>query len=197
MSNKDIKTSYFELQEKLKDIKEIPDRLNRIDNVTKKELLLHIKERKYNFYKFKNEHFNIPGFKNYDFENNYSQVFTFNELQDLENLVIQSIEKTVKRNEFEKYFNSPGLQLFDYLNEEFIRVKAPTTKYTIIWFFLNDKRLITCFAVEYLKFVRVYCNPGVEYNRLAFDDPYHKILKKYEQELTQLYHDFLKLNTIE
>lgn len=198
MSKKNIKTTFQQLQEILISIMEVPERLNRIDTVTKKELLKDIGERKnklmgtYNDILILNANYTFEWF-----ENNVSQFFfTFKELKRLEDLIQKSIVYEINRNEFAEKFNSPGLELFDYLNKNFTTVKAPTTKYTILFHFLRDKYIV-CSNEDYLKFVKSYCNIKQKFTRLDFVDPRNEKYVKHEQNLTWFSKEFLKLNTIE
>jgi hypothetical protein len=198
MSNKKLIRENWVIDQDLKDILVFPELLSRTDLVTKKEMLMRIKNRKVESFIFINDFmFNNPGYTFEFCSNNISQMFTYNELQFLENLVSQSIDAKIIKDEYEKLFFSPGLKLFDYLNTEFNKEKAPTTKYTIIFHFLNNNKLLACSRKEYLKFVKEYCILKIKFSRLDFLEYTNEKFIKNEQELTQLYHDFLKLNTIE
>ncbi|GGD28847.1 hypothetical protein [Flavobacterium orientale] len=198
MSSKDIQTSDFELQKTLQLIFEIPERLNRIDNVTKRELLVDIGKRIYSILSTVNNRLIACPHETFEYAaSNTYQLFNYYDLENLKVLIEKSIENKIKKDEYQKLFFSPGLKLFDYLNTEFNKEKAPTTKYTIIFHFLNNKTLLACSRIEYLKFVKEYCNLKIKFSRLDFLEYRNEKFIKNEQELTLLYNDFLKLNTIE
>ena len=110
-------------------------------------------------------------------------------------LGIGNTGKVLYNTNYLNLFNKWGFELFEYLNKKFVYINAPTTKFTILYFFLLEKGFINCYKSDYLKFVRSNCKSdlnGRKFSRFSFDD-YTKgdsIYSNNEQELTELYKEF-------
>lgn len=143
MKELNYKTSNFQLQKILNDVFELPDLLMNLDPVTKKELLLYLKKIKLQRLNFINSFLILN--PTYDFSwcaDNISQMFTYNQLNYLEKIIIESIEKPIKNNgekninedDFSKLFNKHGKEFFDYINKNELEDynKKPTVKFTIL-----------------------------------------------------------------
>lgn len=138
---------------------------------------------------------------NFDFfrhsmQNTSEKVYIKYRLEKLE------INKT-ELNENAKYlylFGKLGFELFCYLDKNFKSTIYPTTKYTIIYFFIKYVKkgeYLKCSAEQYLEFVRTHCedqlknkNGQIKYSRLAFNGYQDERYKKHKLELIDLYRLF-------
>ncbi|MCK7589273.1 hypothetical protein M0G43_01670 [Subsaxibacter sp. CAU 1640] len=205
MSNNTLKTSYRELQDHLRAISEIPERVNRCDEVLKKELLEHIDNRiqdvlgTINGVLMVNSDYNYPNeyLPNRQFEywaERVNQEFNYYQFVRLREFILNSIEVRAVRNKHERHFFETGLDAFDYLNTHFTdKDRALTTKYTILYHFLRYKNLIRATAVEYQSFVREYTSLPQKFSRLNFDNSDNPIYLTHERHLIELYKEFLSL----
>lgn len=203
MAKEKLKTSYWDLQDFLKEIAKIPARLNRCDIVLKHELLEHIDIRIQRL--LHTIHGQLLVDENYSYPLEYlpnkqfeywaervSSIFNYYELLRLKEYISNSMQIEINRNLYNHIFFEPGLDVFDYLNLHFNqKEKALTTKYTIIYLFFTTKTLIKGTTVDYLKFVKEYTNLEKQFSRLNFDSTNDKKYLKYEQDLTELYKEFL------
>ncbi len=94
-------------------------------------------------------------------------------------------------------FKPFGFELFNYLNERFDHPK-PTPRYTVIYYFLVEKKKVIKNASNYYKFVRNYeksilynGKTYVKFNRLAFDDWRDPKYTEHETILNNIYDSFL------
>lgn len=127
-----LKTGYHDLQDCLLEILKVPQRLNRCDEVLKMELLEHIENATSSVIGSINEVMifnpNYPYPKEYInnhfgyWANNVSQVFTYNQLQYLKELIQNSIEIVNKPPEVDIY----PFRKIEYLNG-FLEYKKQVT----------------------------------------------------------------------
>ena len=111
------------------------------------------------------------------------------------------IEFGFSNNGTEKYntnylylFSEWGWELFEYLNREFNYINAPTTKFTILYYFLFNKGYIKGSKTSYQIFIRENYKSELnnnKFSRFAFDSyVYDKRYLNNEQQLSLLYKQF-------
>lgn len=120
------------------------------------------------------------------------------------NLIIDAIRinknesQTVLFNtEFLYLFKKKGYEVLEYLNEHFKDVIPITVKYTILFHFLKNEKLLQGNTLQYLKFIREHYNLSLKFSRLDFSSYYDDKYSNHIKELTRLYEEFNKLKTIE
>jgi hypothetical protein len=113
-------------------------------------------------------------------------------LQIINELIREFTEPQPKYNTgYLHIFKLNGFELFQYLDEHF-EIKSQTVKYTLIFHFIDDKKLIIGTREKYLEFVKPYLEPNLKFSRLDF---LHRTDEKYKthlQHITSLYKDFSK-----
>ncbi|RBP34472.1 hypothetical protein DFR65_101365 [Oceanihabitans sediminis] len=205
MDKQTLKTSSYKLTDYLKEINENPERINKCSTALKKDLLIHIENESFRLlnkinsllitatdYPYPKEY--LPN-KEFDYWANTIRVgfFNYNDYLRLEKHISENIQIVKKKKPFQEFFYKNGLEAFDYLDENFTdKDKFPTAKYTLLYIFLNEQKLIKTTAQGYLMFVKQYKEIKPKFSRLNFEHKHDKRYKKFERELTELYNLFSK-----
>ncbi len=155
-----------------------------------------INDNKYNEFAF---HFGFLGF-GFDEVNELQQIEAQEYLNKVATLnLIDFFLKELEINKdrackYSNIFTRNGEMLFLSCVQR-LDIPHPTTKFTVIYFFLKSKGMLIAHAEMYMQFVRdefshllVNRNGSVKFSRLAFVDYRNHIYTKYESILMDIYH---------
>lgn len=181
---------------------ELPERVKKIDLLTRKEILLFIKKEKEVFLKkavfmLENvqEDYNYPkkylpsNQLEYWLVNQHQWGYNYYTLTNVEKL----IESSFKKRKVE-VFKGNGLELFEHLEKEFTDEDGhPVSKYSILFDFLVGKYIVNN-ASAFIKWVRANRKKelkGAKFERITRNASYDKKKEKYEKYLTSYKSKFL------
>jgi hypothetical protein len=194
-----------ELENDLRALLEIPQRVNEIDVVRGNELLVYIHKLQINLLKkindfliINNDYDEVWAFKNYN-----QGYFNFNKLEHIKNLITTQFNKTSnfpKENNYPQIFKNNGFEVFNALDAEFMIGEFATVKYAVIYFFMISKKLIFQNKSKYKEFVRSHCKLELKENKLIKLD-FYTIDEEpnYENnlpEITKLYNNYIKSSNL-
>lgn len=205
MSTGYTKPKGHELQEDLKMIAEVPDRITEFKQVRLKEILIYIDREEQDRLKIINHlliHQPESTFEHW--AKNVRSVFTLNELKELKGFIINHLnsingkESTKDQEQPEiisQVFRNGGFEIFNHLDKHFTALNnVPTVKYTVLYHFLEGKKIYPN-KTKFMMFVRSYCGNslgGKKFSKIESDYKTDPNFTDNKPELTSLYNVHFK-----
>lgn len=204
MSTGYTKPKGHELQEDLKMIAEVPERINEFKRVRLKEILIYIGREKENRLMLINHLLiNQPNSTFEHWAQNVSSVFNLNELNALKSFIINHLNsETPKQSKdqeqpeiISQVFKPGGFEIFNYLDKNFTALNnVSTIKYTVLYHFLDGKTIYPNKS-KFMEFVRSYCGNslnGKKFSKIESDYKTDPNFENHKPKLTSLYNEYLE-----